>query len=65
MMVHAYTPIIQALGKLRQEDHRLKVNLGNFVRPSLKNESDRFGDEDKDGRDGGRIRGGEGGKEGN
>jgi hypothetical protein len=28
-----YTPVIPALGKLRQEDHELEVSLCNVVRP--------------------------------
>jgi hypothetical protein len=31
-----FMPVIPALGRMRQEDHKFKVNLGYLVRPCLK-----------------------------
>jgi hypothetical protein len=42
------TPVILALRRLRQEDHKLKVNLGTKVRPCPKRESERERDRERE-----------------
>jgi hypothetical protein len=39
-LVWWYTPVIPALRKLRQEDHKFKVSLGYIERPCLEKKRD-------------------------
>lgn len=41
------TPPIAILGKMSQEDHKMKVNLNYVARPSMKENKKRNGEENK------------------